>query len=270
MNPLVLVLLGAGVYWLWNNKASAYALQTIPNDLQYGSLIPGSLPVDVSPVDNSMINYYQDLQNYDDWCADGSCDPNAFTDFSSMNQNNITNAGYSDNQANINVNAFLTVLRTGESENTDNAYRRLFSLSGAKYWDGTFADHPAYLGWKGTPLTRQMCINAGFSSGVCYSNAAGAYQFISTTWKGLKDSLGLPDFSPAAQDTAAIELLRRLGALEYIKRGDPITAAMLATSQRGGWASMPGDSAGQGGLSQAQVQQIFANAGGVVQSNTIV
>tara|TARA_R100001082_G_scaffold50671_1_gene27490 strand:+ start:36 stop:569 length:534 start_codon:yes stop_codon:yes gene_type:complete len=43
------------------------------------------------------------------------------------------------------------------------------------------------------------------------SDAAGAYQFLSTTWKEVKYALALPDFSPDSQEKAARYLVKRRG-----------------------------------------------------------
>jgi lysozyme len=58
----------------------------------------------------------------------------------------------------------------------------------------------------------------GLGSG-CKSTAAGRYQIIKPTWLSLKSKLGLPDFSPASQDAAAIELIRQRGALADVQAG---------------------------------------------------
>jgi lysozyme len=57
------------------------------------------------------------------------------------------------------------------------------------------------------------------------------------TWDRLAEKLGLPDFSPAAQDVAAIELIREAGALGLVKAG---RFAEAVNRVRKIWASMPG------------------------------
>lgn len=126
----------------------------------------------------------------------------------------------------------------------------------------SFADHPYSLGeWPGVVLTDQQCRGAGLNPG-CRSTAAGKYQITVITWRKVKPRLGLPDFSPASQDAAAIELLRELGALRLIERGD--LAGAVAAARRT-WASLPGAGyAGQGERSYASVQASYLNAGGLL------
>jgi muramidase (phage lysozyme) len=110
-----------------------------------------------------------------------------------------------------------------------------------------FADHPVNTGeLKGVPLKPEWCRAAGFPGGKCVSTAAGAYQFTRPTWNELRGAGAwggrLPDFSPASQDEAARRLLRRIGALPLIERGE-IPEAILTAAGR--WASLPGSTSGQ-------------------------
>ena len=81
---------------------------------------------------------------------------------------------------------------------------------------------------------------AGFSdhprrircSGSLCPDAAGRYQFLSTTSDGLR----LPGFQPAQQGLGAIELIRRRGALRLVEAGR-ITDALQSLSSD--WASLP-------------------------------
>ena len=50
------------------------------------------------------------------------------------------------------------------------------------------------------------------------SAAAGAYQFLPKTWKGVAKELKLSSFEPRHQDQAALHLVERRGALNEIDR----------------------------------------------------
>jgi len=69
------------------------------------------------------------------------------------------------------------------------------------------------------------------------SAAAGAYQFLPTTWKGLAKELRLNSFEPKHQDQAALHLVKRRGALREIDSHGLTTAAMAQLAPE--WASFP-------------------------------
>ena len=73
-------------------------------------------------------------------------------------------------------------------------------------------------------------------SGGYASAAAGAYQFMPRTWKGVTKQLGADprDFSPEAQDRAALQLMRNRG----VDPTQPMTTGMLAKLSPE-WASLP-------------------------------
>lgn len=112
--------------------------------------------------------------------------------------------------------------------------------SGGRYnvnYGGTnfssFADHP-----------RQMISAGGYTS-----DAAGRYQFLSTTWDQERAKLGLKDFSPENQDKAAWDLAQTTyrqntgGDLAAaLRSGDPQTLNGVASALKGVWPSLPGGS----------------------------
>ena len=108
-----------------------------------------------------------------------------------------------------------------------------------------FSDHPR----------RIRC-----SGGLC-SDAAGRYQFLSTTW----DMLGFPNFQPAQQDRGAIELIKKRGALNLVEAGR-ITDALQSLSFE--WASLPFRGCegryGQPSFCIDEVKRFFTQAGGVL------
>jgi muramidase (phage lysozyme) len=140
---------------------------------------------------------------------------------------------------NSNVQALLRVIRTGEGTTGENGYRTLF---GGGLFDG-FADHP-----------RIMVKSSGYTS-----TAAGAYQFIVSSWDETKRVMNLPDFSPRSQDLAALGRIAARGALEDAKAGNFETAIKKIARE---WASLPGSPYGQPVISWERARAIYASAGG--------
>ena len=69
------------------------------------------------------------------------------------------------------------------------------------------------------------------------SAAAGAYQFLPSTWAGVAKELNLKTFEPRHQDQAALHLVERRGALSEIDRKGLTTEAMARLAPE--WASFP-------------------------------
>ena len=74
------------------------------------------------------------------------------------------------------------------------------------------------------------------------STAAGRYQFIWPTWRGLTQMLKFADFSPVNQDRGAIELVKECGGVEPVEAGN-IALAIERCNRI--WASLPGANYGQ-------------------------
>lgn len=68
------------------------------------------------------------------------------------------------------------------------------------------------------------------------TSAAGAYQFLGSTWDDVAGKLGLQDFGPRSQDLVALELIRRAGALDDVLNGR-FDQAVKKTGTV--WASLP-------------------------------
>lgn len=68
------------------------------------------------------------------------------------------------------------------------------------------------------------------------TTAAGAYQFLSKTWNGVANSLGLKDFSKKNQDIAALALIDRRNGLQSLLAGD-VRGFVQAVGPE--WASLP-------------------------------
>lgn len=146
-----------------------------------------------------------------------------------------------------NVQAFLRVLRAGESSQDDVAYRTM-------YGGGTFAsfqDHP-----------RIKNTAAGITS-----TAAGAYQFLEKTWNGLDAQYNFPDFSPATQDFAAVALIKGRGALNDVLAGRFDEAVRKCSRE---WASLPGSPYGQPTITLARARKTYEEYGGTYSEVTPV
>lgn len=158
-----------------------------------------------------------------------------------------------------NQRAFLAMI--SHSEGTDRApdpYRVCYAY---KHTIASFADHPAETGeWTGERLPDAMCRAAGKPAG-CVSTAAGRYQLIRPTWRGVKQRLRLPDFSPDSQDRAALYLITNRGALEDVHAGRLQTAIAKCRQE---WASLPGAGWGQPERRINDLVAAFMQAGGTV------
>lgn len=166
-------------------------------------------------------------------------------------------AGVDTQTAWRNVQAFLAMLRSSEgTAGAGDPYRVVYGY-GVALKD--LSGHPVDTGeWRGVTLPDGMCALAGFGPG-CKSTAAGAYQIIRPTWRSVSAALDLPDFGPASQDAAAIELIRRRGALSDVQGGRLVDAVAKVAPE---WASLPGNAARQGQRSITQLAAWFGQAGG--------
>ncbi|MFZ9519012.1 MAG: glycoside hydrolase family 104 protein [Silvanigrellaceae bacterium] len=123
-----------------------------------------------------------------------------------------------------NVKAFLDTIAFAEG--TDDRYDIIFTY--ARFF--SYADHPRDLRCSGS-----LC-----------SDAAGRYQFLSTTWDNLARRLALYDFSPENQDRAAVQLIKDAGVygkVVSISSFNEFADAAYGVSAT--WASMPGSPYGQ-------------------------
>lgn len=91
------------------------------------------------------------------------------------------------------------------------------------------------------------------------TSAAGRYQFLSKTWDDVAEKLGLTDFSELSQDLAAVELIRRRGALDDVLEGNLETAISKLGKE---WASLPASPYAQPTRSNEWVANWIANNGG--------
>ena len=140
-----------------------------------------------------------------------------------------------------NLRAFLALIRQVESNNDYNAL-----VMGGSFSD--FSDHPALLGWDGVRLADGRL-----------TTAAGAYQITRTTWKDLGGGDRYGSFDPAAQDAAAMDLLKRRGALNLVKAGQYDTAVARLTNE---WEAFARILAGTFPVTPEGARAIYADAGG--------
>ena len=76
----------------------------------------------------------------------------------------------------------------------------------------------------------------------CYSSAAaGAYQFLPSTWQETARKLKLPSFAPKHQDQAALHLVKKRGALQEVDRNGLTRAAMNRLASGPGEEERPTD-----------------------------
>lgn len=138
-----------------------------------------------------------------------------------------------------NLRAFLLMIQYAEGTWSDQAYRMLYG--GGLF--NSYDQHP----------------NISMTRWGITSTAAGAYQFLYSTWIMLQRELKLPDFSPASQDKAAIELIRKKGALPNVLSGRIADAIYQC---RKVWASFPGAGYGQGERPITDLLRFYVQAGG--------
>ncbi|MBM3380964.1 MAG: glycoside hydrolase [Betaproteobacteria bacterium] len=124
----------------------------------------------------------------------------------------------------VNVSAFLDTI--AYAEGTGDRYDYMYT-------------HKVFYSYSGHPRQIQC------SYGLC-SDAAGRYQFLSTTWDAMRRKLGLTDFSPTSQDRAAVQLIKDVGCYNLVVNINGFeTFSRAAYCVSGQWASFPGSPYGQ-------------------------
>jgi muramidase (phage lysozyme) len=140
-----------------------------------------------------------------------------------------------------NVKAMLATIRKGEGTADANGYRRIF---GGQLFT-SYADHP------------RVSVKYGKTT----TTAAGAYQFLASTWDETKRIMGLTDFSPPNQDLAALGRIAARGALDAVLAGR-FNQAIAALGKE--WASIPGSPYGQPTQTLAGALAVYQANGGTV------
>ena len=122
------------------------------------------------------------------------------------------------------VKAFLDTI--AYAEGTENSYNYIYT-------------HTRFSSYRNHPRAMKC------SGGLC-SDAAGRYQFLSSTWAYLAKKSKLKDFSPASQDIACLQLIDDEGFLTEVENSSRYASferAVYGLSKQ--WASLPGAPYGQ-------------------------
>jgi len=139
-----------------------------------------------------------------------------------MSQKNATKAYYSSLLDNPNVQRGLAVIRATEgTAKKNNPYSTAFG-------GGTIKDLSKH------PETRHSFTQKNGKKNT--TTAAGAYQFLSRTWKSVANKLGLTDFGKMSQDVAALALIDGRNGLEALIAGDLVGFVNAVGPE---WASLP-------------------------------
>ena len=143
-----------------------------------------------------------------------------------------------------NVDAFLDMISISEGthDRGDDGYNVL--VGGALF--ASYDDHPRIL----VKIRNDL-----------KSTAAGRYQLLSRYFDHYKDLLGLPDFSPAAQDQIAIQQIKESRGLELVEEGKFEEAVKKCAHI---WASLPGAGYGQHENDMGKLIAAYKAAGGEI------
>ena len=138
------------------------------------------------------------------------------------------------------------LIKTGEGTLGEKGYTTMYT--GSQFTD--LSKHPAKLN----------------RSGRFESDAAGAYQFLSTTYNPAAKALGITDFSPESQEKVGKYLAQKRGLAVDTVFTDKASFLKELDKISGEWASMPtlatGTSAyGQGGLSPDKAWEVYQSFG---------
>ena len=162
-------------------------------------------------------------------------------------------AAVSPDLADANERAFLDMIAYAEGTNRGpDGYRAMFGYPATDRIAPNLDDHPGLYFRFTDKAGRQL-----------KTSAAGRYQFLLGTWRELQRSLGLPDFGPASQDAAALELVRQRGALNDVRAGRlQVAIAKCAKT----WASLPGAGYSQPERKLPQLVAAYKQAGGAIEA----
>ena len=148
-----------------------------------------------------------------------------------------------------NLDAFLTMIAVSEGTELigDHGYNCLV---------GSTVDHPVLFDSYADHPRIKVALSPTLTS-----TAAGRYQILERYFDAYRDRLGLRDFSPAAQDEIAEQMIRERGAFADIAAGRFDEAVAKCANI---WASLPGNAYGQRQSVLADLRDAFTQAGGVM------
>jgi muramidase (phage lysozyme) len=146
-----------------------------------------------------------------------------------------------------NVKAFYAVVRRGESSLGPEAYTMV--NGGPPITD--FSKHP-YEGLS----TKQG------------GRAAGAPQFIPSTWAEIAERYSLPDFSPASQDLGFVGcVLKRTGAIDALLAGRFEEAVRICRPE---WTSLPGATENNPAWNMDKARALYLDRGGKLDNEELL
>lgn len=155
--------------------------------------------------------------------------------------------------ADTNRRAFLDMIAASEGTNRPpDGYRAMFGYPAEGRVIADLSDHP-----------RRYFEFTDKAGRTLKTSAAGRYQFLARTWDELAQALHLSDFGPESQDAAALELIRRRGALDDVDAGR-VAAAVVRCAPI--WASLPGAGYNQPERKITFLLSAFTDAGGTLEA----
>lgn len=161
-------------------------------------------------------------------------------------------AAVSPGLADANERAFLDMIAFSEGTAGPDGYFAMFGFPAPGRIAANLDDHPGlYFEFEDRAGNRLK------------TSAAGRYQFLLRTWRELQRSLNLPDFGPASQDAAALELVRQRGALNDVRAGRLQSAISKCAKT---WASLPGAGYNQPERKLPQLVAAYQQAGGAIEA----
>ncbi len=160
-----------------------------------------------------------------------------------------------------NVPRFLDLVGRSEGTSTDRLTRNdgydviVSGVDGPEVFTD-FSDHPFAKG-RAPKIIRP----ATGTIPKLVSTASGRYQVLCRYFEVYKSELKLPDFSPLSQDLVAIQQIKErrdsnlVSAYTHVVNGDIETAISLCCNV---WASLPGNTYGQGGHSMTALMAVWS------------